>query len=106
MTGHEVTDLALKFQEYGVEAIIYTDIGRDGMLSGINIDATVRLARALRVPVIASGGLNDMSGIEALCKVESEGITGVIAGTSIYKGTLDFKKALTAAEKFAHGSAA
>ena len=106
LTGHEVTDLALKFQDYGVEAIIYTDIGRDGMLSGINIDATVRLARALRVPVIASGGLNDMSGIEALCKVESEGITGVIAGTSIYKGTLDFKKALTAAEKFAHGSAA
>jgi phosphoribosylformimino-5-aminoimidazole carboxamide ribotide isomerase len=106
LTGHEVTDLALKFQDYGVDAIIYTDIGRDGMLSGINIDATVRLARALRVPVIASGGLNDMAGIEALCKVESEGISGVIAGTSIYKGTLDFKKALTAAEKFANGPAA
>jgi phosphoribosylformimino-5-aminoimidazole carboxamide ribotide isomerase len=100
MTGHDVTDLALKFQDYGVEAVIYTDIGRDGMLSGINIDATVKLARVLRIPVIASGGLTGLADVEALCKVESEGISGVIAGTSIYKGTLDFKAALVAAEKF------
>lgn len=100
MTGHDVTDLALKFQDYGVEAVVYTDIGRDGMLSGINIDATVKLARVLRIPVIASGGLTGLADVEALCKVESEGISGVIAGTSIYKGTLDFKAALAAAEKF------
>lgn len=100
MTGHDVTDLALKFQDYGVEAVIYTDIGRDGMLSGINIDSTVKLARVLRIPVIASGGLTGLADVEALCKVESEGISGVIAGTSIYKGTLDFKAALAAAEKF------
>ena len=100
MTGHDVTDLALKFQEYGVEAVVYTDIGRDGMLSGINIDATVKLARVLRIPVIASGGLTGLPDVEALCKVESEGISGVIAGTSIYKGTLDFRAALAAAEKF------
>jgi len=99
MTRHEVTDLALKFQEYGVESIIYTDIGRDGMLTGINMDATVKLARALRVPVIASGGLTGLPDIEALCKVESEGISGVIAGRSIYQGTLDFKAALALAEK-------
>ena len=100
MTGHDVTDLALKFQDYGVEAVIYTDIGRDGMLSGINIESTVKLARVLRIPVIASGGLTGLADVEALCKVESEGISGVIAGTSIYKGTLDFKAALAAAEKF------
>ena len=100
MTGHDVTDLALKFQDYGVEAVIYTDIGRDGMLSGINIESTVKLARVLRSPVIASGGLTGLADVEALCKVESEGISGVIAGTSIYKGTLDFKAALAAAEKF------
>ena len=101
MTGHDVTDLALKFQDYGVEAVIYTDIGRDGMLSGINIDATVKLAQALRVPVIASGGLTGLPDIEALCGVESEGVSGVIAGTAIYKGTLDFRQALATAEKFA-----
>lgn len=100
MTGHDVTDLALKFQDYGVEAVIYTDIGRDGMLLGINIESTVKLARVLRIPVIASGGLTGLADVEALCKVESEGISGVIAGTSIYKGTLDFKAALAAAEKF------
>jgi phosphoribosylformimino-5-aminoimidazole carboxamide ribotide isomerase len=80
--------------------VVYTDIGRDGMLSGINIDSTVKLARVLRIPVIASGGLTGLADVEALCKVESEGISGVIAGTSIYKGTLDFKAALAAAEKF------
>ena len=60
MTGHEVIDLAKKFEDYGVESIIYTDIGRDGMLSGINIEATVKLAQALSIPVIASGGLSNM----------------------------------------------
>ena len=65
LTGHEVVDLAKKFEDYGVEGIIYTDIGRDGMLTGINIDATVKLAQALSIPVIASGGLSNMADIEA-----------------------------------------
>ncbi|MFO0124593.1 MAG: 1-(5-phosphoribosyl)-5-[(5-phosphoribosylamino)methylideneamino]imidazole-4-carboxamide isomerase, partial [Betaproteobacteria bacterium] len=82
LTGHEVIDLAQKFEGYGVEAIIYTDIGRDGMLSGINIDATVKLAQALTIPVIASGGLSDLADIERLCAVESEGVEGVICGRS------------------------
>jgi len=99
MTGHDVLDLARKFENYGVESIIYTDIGRDGMLSGVNIDATIKLARELRTPVIASGGLTNLGDIEALCKVESEGITGVITGRAIYQGTLDFKQALSLAEK-------
>ena len=99
LTGHDVIDLARKFQDYGVEAIIYTDIGRDGMLTGVNMDATLKLARELRIPVIASGGLTDLDGIEALCAVESEGISAVITGRAIYEGTLDFRKAQAAADK-------
>jgi phosphoribosylformimino-5-aminoimidazole carboxamide ribotide isomerase len=94
LTGHEVVDLARKFQDYGIEGVIYTDIGRDGMLTGINVDATVRLAEALDVPVIASGGLSGMDDIEKLCNVESSGVEGVICGRSIYTGALDFKAAL------------
>jgi phosphoribosylformimino-5-aminoimidazole carboxamide ribotide isomerase len=99
MTGHDVTDLAKKFEDYGVESVIYTDIGRDGMLSGVNIDATVNLARALRIPVIASGGLTSLEDVKALCLVESEGITAVITGRAIYQGTIDFKKAQKTADK-------
>jgi len=101
MTGHDVVDLAQKFQDYGVEAVIYTDIGRDGMLTGVNVDATVKLARELRVPVIASGGLTSIEDIKALCKIESEGINAVITGRAIYQGTLDFKKAQAEADKLA-----
>lgn len=101
MTGHDVVDLAKKFQDYGVEGIIYTDIGRDGMLTGVNIDATQKLAREMRVPVIASGGLTNLEDIKALCKIESEGITGVVTGRAIYQGTLDFKKAQAEADRLA-----
>jgi phosphoribosylformimino-5-aminoimidazole carboxamide ribotide isomerase len=94
MTGHDVVDLARKFEDYGVEAIIYTDIGRDGMLSGINIEATVRLARAVKVPVIASGGLSSLDNVKALVEYEADGIAGAIAGRAIYEGTLDFKEAM------------
>jgi phosphoribosylformimino-5-aminoimidazole carboxamide ribotide isomerase len=90
LTGHEVVDLAKKFQDYGVEGVIYTDIGRDGMLSGINIDATVKLARALTIPVIASGGLSNLADIEQLCAAEDQGVEGVICGRAIYSGDLDF----------------
>ncbi len=93
LTRHEVIDLAKKFEDYGVESIIYTDIGRDGMLSGLNIEATVKLAQALTIPVIASGGLSNMADIEALCAVEDEGVEGVICGRAIYTGDLDFEAA-------------
>ena len=97
ITGHEVIDLAKKFEDWGVEAIIYTDIGRDGMLKGVNIEATIKLAQAIRIPVIASGGLSNNQDIEALCRAEEEGVMGVIAGRSIYAGDLD----LAAAQKYA-----
>ncbi|CAN5643530.1 1-(5-phosphoribosyl)-5-[(5-phosphoribosylamino)methylideneamino]imidazole-4-carboxamide isomerase [soil metagenome] len=99
LTGHEVVDLARKFEDYGIEGVIYTDIGRDGMLTGVNIDATVKLARALSVPVIASGGLSGMPDIDRLCAVEHEGIDGVICGRAIYSGDLDFALAQKRADE-------
>jgi phosphoribosylformimino-5-aminoimidazole carboxamide ribotide isomerase len=99
LSGHEVVDLGKKFEDYGVESIIYTDIGRDGMLSGINIEATVKLAQALTIPVIASGGLSNMLDIEKLCAVQDEGIEGVICGRAIYSGDLDFAAAQKRADE-------
>jgi phosphoribosylformimino-5-aminoimidazole carboxamide ribotide isomerase len=99
LTGHEVVDLGKKFEDYGVESIIYTDIGRDGMLSGINIDATVKLAQSLTIPVIASGGLSNIDDIRNLCAVEDEGVEGVICGRSIYSGDLDFEAAQRLADE-------
>jgi len=93
LTGHEVVDLARRFQDYGVEAVIYTDIGRDGMLSGVNVPATVALARSLTIPVIASGGITGLDDVRALCEVEFEGIMGAITGRAIYEGTLNFSEA-------------
>ena len=101
MTGHDVIDLAKKFQDYGVEAIIHTDIGRDGMLTGVNIQATVVLARSLSVPVIASGGITDLEDVKALCQVEQEGIIGAITGRAIYQGTLEFADAQKLADRLA-----
>jgi len=98
MTGHDVIDLAKKFEEYGVEAVLYTDIGRDGMLTGVNVEATVKLARELRVPVIASGGLTGLEDVEKLCAIEAEGIMGVITGRALYQGTVDFKQAQAKAD--------
>jgi phosphoribosylformimino-5-aminoimidazole carboxamide ribotide isomerase len=103
LTGHEVIDLAKKFEDYGVEAVVYTDIGRDGMLTGINVEATVRLAQALTIPVIASGGLAGLADIEKLCAVEDEGIDGVICGRSIYTGDLDFAQAQKRADELNGG---
>jgi phosphoribosylformimino-5-aminoimidazole carboxamide ribotide isomerase len=100
MTGHDVVDLAKKFEEYGVEALVYTDIGRDGMLTGINIDATFKLAQAIKTPIIASGGLNSVQDVQAVCqKLVPEGIIGAIAGRALYEGRLDLKKAQAAADK-------
>jgi phosphoribosylformimino-5-aminoimidazole carboxamide ribotide isomerase len=97
LSGHDVVDLAIRFQDYGVEAVLYTDIGRDGMMTGVNIEATVKLAQALTVPVIASGGLNDLADVKKLKLVEAEGIMGVITGRAIYEGKLDFQAAQIAA---------
>jgi phosphoribosylformimino-5-aminoimidazole carboxamide ribotide isomerase len=100
MTGHDVIDLAKKFEDYGVEALIYTDIGRDGMMSGVNVEATLRLAQAIKIPLIASGGLNSIKDVQSVCaKLLPEGVIGAIAGRALYEGKLDFKKAQAAADK-------
>jgi len=93
ITGHDVIDLAKRFQDYGVEAVVYTDIGRDGMQTGVNIEATVKLAQALAVPVIASGGVNDLGDVTRLCAIEAEGVMGAITGRALYEGTLDLARA-------------
>jgi phosphoribosylformimino-5-aminoimidazole carboxamide ribotide isomerase len=99
MTGHDVVDLAKKYEEFGIEALIYTDIGRDGMLSGVNIEATLKLAQAIKTPIIASGGLSSIKDVEAVCKLVPEGIIGAIAGRALYEGKLDLKKAQAAADQ-------
>ncbi|MDG1454451.1 MAG: 1-(5-phosphoribosyl)-5-[(5-phosphoribosylamino)methylideneamino]imidazole-4-carboxamide isomerase [Methylophilaceae bacterium] len=93
LTGHDVIDLAKKYEDYGVSSIVYTDIGRDGMMTGVNIEATVALAQALMIPVIASGGVTNLDDVRKLCDVESEGIIGTITGRAIYEGSLDFAAA-------------
>ena len=90
LSRHDVVDLAQHFEQDGVEAIVYTDISRDGMMSGVNVEATVKLAQAIHIPVIASGGITNIDDVRALCEVASEGIMGAITGRAIYEGTLDF----------------
>ena len=100
LTGHDVVDLAKKYEEYGIEALIYTDIGRDGMMSGINIDATLKLAQQLKTPIIASGGLNSLADVQTICeKLVPEGVIGAIAGRALYEGKIDLQKAQAAANK-------
>jgi phosphoribosylformimino-5-aminoimidazole carboxamide ribotide isomerase len=100
LTGHDVVDLARKFEDYGVEALVYTDIGRDGMMGGVNIEATLRLAQATKTPIIASGGLNSVEDVQAICaQLVPEGIIGAIAGRALYEGKLELKAAQAAANK-------
>ena len=100
MTGHDVVDLAKKFEDYGVEALVYTDIGRDGMMTGVNMEATLKLARAIKIPIIASGGLNGVEDVQQICStLVPEGVVGAIAGRALYEGKLDFKQAQAAADK-------
>ncbi len=100
LSRHDVIDLARKFEEDGVEAIIYTDISRDGMLGGLNVEATARLARAIHIPVIAAGGIRNLDDIRALGRVVDDGVIGAITGRAIYEGTLDFPQAAKLADSF------
>jgi phosphoribosylformimino-5-aminoimidazole carboxamide ribotide isomerase len=93
LSHHDVIDMAQHFERDGVEAIIYTDISRDGMMQGVNVEATLRLAQAVRIPVIASGGVTSMTDIERLCAVADEGVAGVVIGRALYEGGLDLKEA-------------
>lgn len=101
LSNHDVIDMAQRFEDMGVESIIYTDIGRDGMLTGVNIEATVKLAQSIRIPVVASGGVTNMEDIKALCEVESEGVAAAITGRAIYEGSLDFEEARKYSEEHA-----
>ena len=100
LSKHNLIDLAQQFESDGVEAILYTDISRDGMLSGVNVAATKKLAESIRVPVIAAGGLTDLEDLQALCEVAESGVQGVVTGRAIYEGTLDFAQGLKLAEKY------
>jgi len=93
LSHHPVIDMAQRFENDGVEAIVFTDIGRDGMMSGVNVESTVELAQAIRIPVIASGGITTIDDIQALCNVADEGIMGAITGRAIYEGSLDLAEA-------------
>ena len=93
LSNHDIVDLAKRFERDGVEAIVYTDISRDGMMKGVNVDATVRLASAISIPVIASGGITDLDDIRALQAVAEEGIMGAIIGRALYEGTIDLAEA-------------
>lgn len=94
VTGVTATELAIKFEGYGVAAIVYTDISRDGMMQGPNIEATKALAEAISIPVIASGGVSTLKDIENLIAVESSGISGAITGKAIYSGAIDLSEAI------------
>lgn len=93
VTEHHVIDLSKQFEDDGVNSIIYTDIGRDGMMSGVNVEATQKLAKAVNIPIIASGGLTDLDDVRALCAAASSGIAGAITGRAIYEGSIDFAQA-------------
>jgi len=99
VTEHRVETLAKRFENDGIEAIIYTDIGRDGMMQGVNIEATQALAQATKVPIIASGGITNLDDIRALAPLEQDGVTGAITGRAIYEGSLNFAEAQTLADQ-------
>jgi len=99
LSHHDANDMAQRFEDDGVAAIIFTDIGRDGMLNNVNVEATVDLCSNITIPVIASGGVSNLDDIHTLCDVSEEGIFGVITGRAIYEGTLDFAEAQKLADK-------
>lgn len=99
LSHHNVIDIAKRFEQDGVEAIIYTDIRRDGMMQGVNLESTRDLARAINIPVIASGGVAGYDDIIALCHYESEGVTGAIIGRAIYEGAIDLAEGQALADR-------
>ncbi len=100
LSKHDVIDLAQRFENEGVEAVIYTDISRDGMLSGVNVAATKALAESIRIPVIAAGGIKSLEDIRSLCEIADSGLFGAITGRAIYEGTLDFNEGLKFVEQY------
>lgn len=100
LSHHDVIDLAQHFEKDGVEAIIYTDISRDGMMQGVNVEATVKLAQSITIPVIASGGVTSIEDIRNLLAVSDEGIMGTIIGRALYEETVDFAECQALVDQF------
>ena len=94
-TDIDVGELSKKYEQYGVNSIVYTDIARDGMMQGVNVEATANLAKKTSIPIIASGGITNLDDIAALLKNAHYGIMGAITGRAIYEGQLDFNDAQT-----------
>ena len=105
LSRHNIIDLARHFESDGVEAIIYTDIARDGMLQGVNVEATLKLAEAVNIPVIAAGGVRNLEDVKNIAEMSASGIIGAITGRAIYEGTLDFAEGQKAADQIAGHSA-
>ncbi|MBA1147963.1 1-(5-phosphoribosyl)-5-[(5-phosphoribosylamino)methylideneamino]imidazole-4-carboxamide isomerase [Ectothiorhodospiraceae bacterium WFHF3C12] len=99
VSTHDALEMARRFEEAGVEALVFTDIGRDGMMRGLNADATRRLAEAVSIPVIASGGVTNMDDVRTLCEIAASGVAGAIVGRAIYEGSLDLAEAQTLARQ-------
>jgi phosphoribosylformimino-5-aminoimidazole carboxamide ribotide isomerase len=99
LSHHDVNDMAKHFEHDGVVSIIFTDIGRDGMMNSVNTEATVELCKHITIPVIASGGITNLDDIRSLSEVAEEGIEGAITGRAIYEGTLDFAEAQKLADE-------
>ena len=99
LSKHDALALARRFESDGVEAIIHTDIGRDGMMQGLNVEATASLARELKIPVYASGGVTNLDDIRRLSRVSEDGVAGAITGKALYEGKLDFAEAQTLADQ-------
>jgi len=99
LSHHDVNDMAKHFEDDGVVSIIFTDIGRDGMMNSVNTEATVELCKHITIPVIASGGITNLDDIRSLSEVAEEGIEGAITGRAIYEGTLDFAEAQKLADE-------
>ena len=99
LSGHDVVDLVQRYQDDGVEAVIYTDIGRDGMMHGVNIEDTRRLAAAISIPVIASGGIASLEDIRKLCAIADSGVQGAITGRALYEGKLRLREAQRLADE-------
>jgi phosphoribosylformimino-5-aminoimidazole carboxamide ribotide isomerase len=93
LSHHDVIDIGQRFEHDGVAAIVYTDISRDGMMSGVNVEATAKLAAAVHIPIIASGGVTNLDDIKSLCTVADEGVAGLIIGRALYEGVIDLASA-------------
>ena len=93
VSSSTAAEMARRFEEAGVEGLVFTDIGRDGMMRGVNVEATRRLAREVSLPVIASGGVSNLDDVRALCEAAADGVTGAIVGRALYEGGFDLREA-------------